>query len=221
MRICLSLASDGTVVPYDHINNLIGVFHRWAGRDNDLHDRLSLYSLGWLGGGEGAGGGLKFPSGATWPLSFHDEDLARDLAEAILENPALPHGLSVQKMQLNRGPDGLGTRHRFRAQSPVLVRKPVGSGRPPDHLHFEAEEADRHLTRTLRLKLEEAGIEADAEAKFEPSPGARTKLVSIGDQKYRANFCPVVVSGPEKALQLAWDAGVGALTGCGFGALQE
>lgn len=219
MRITLALSSDGSLVPYDHINDLISVFHRWVGRNNDFHDKLSLYSLGWLRGGEGEEEGVRFPDGTTWPLSFHDENLAREVAETILEDPELPHGLSVEKMQLDRGPEDLGTCHRFIAQSPILVRRATEDERPPDHLHFDEEGADRHLTRTLRLKLEKAGLETNATAEFQPSSSARTKLVSIGDLKYQANFCPVVVSGSGEALQLAWNAGIGALTGCGFGAL--
>lgn len=219
MRLCLSLSSPKGRVPFEHINEFIGAFHRWVGLDNRIHDEISLYSLGWLSGGKRDGDGLRFPSGASWPLSFCSPSLARQVAKRVIESPDLPYGFSVTGMQIVRPPN-FGRSHTFFALSPVLVRCPVEDDRPPDHVHYEDADSEELLTRTLAMKLRELNIESRASMRFSPSPGARTKLVSIGEQKYRGNLCPVTVDGSPEAVQAAWCFGAGALTGCGFGSLQ-
>ena len=51
MRLNLKLtANTGDPVPYNHLHWLTGFLHRCVG-ESTLHDQLSLYSFGWLGGG--------------------------------------------------------------------------------------------------------------------------------------------------------------------------
>jgi CRISPR/Cas system endoribonuclease Cas6 (RAMP superfamily) len=47
MRLHLYLSPNERPVPFDYQHYLTGAFHKWLGA-NDLHDRLSLYSLSWL-----------------------------------------------------------------------------------------------------------------------------------------------------------------------------
>lgn len=47
MRLNLRLTPNEEPVPFDHVHNLTGAIHKWLGK-NDLHDKISLYSFGWL-----------------------------------------------------------------------------------------------------------------------------------------------------------------------------
>lgn len=192
------------------------------GRDNPLHDQTSTYCIGWLQGATRRGSGLAFPKGAVWPLGFSDTDHARHLVDAIRRDPALPFDFRLNAIQLLRDPKPpLGTRHTFFAASPVLVRRATEDDRPADHVRFDEPDADTLLTRTFRSKLRAGGLPTDdVHVAFTPSPGARCKLVQIAGLDYRANLCPVTVEGSPSAVRFAWSAGMGALTGCGFGFLR-
>ena len=51
MRLHFKLSSNTQEVPYDYQHKLVGTFHKWMGL-NDIHNEISLYSFGWLKGGE-------------------------------------------------------------------------------------------------------------------------------------------------------------------------
>jgi hypothetical protein len=72
MRLHLYLSHNGRPIPFDYQHYLTGAFHKWL-EANDLHDRLSLYSLSWLYEGRARKEAIEFPRGAHWFLSVHDE----------------------------------------------------------------------------------------------------------------------------------------------------
>lgn len=222
MRLRLLLTPACEAVPFTYPHRLAGVLHRWLGQ-NDWHDSLSLYSFGWLQGGRMGKGGLYFPKGAFWTLSFYESEQVERLVRGIFQNPNVFAGMTVAEVQTLPVPS-FGERVVFRVESPVVVRRMRADG-GRDYLTWQDAAADESLTRVLRRKLAAAGLEplaSQVTVRFERRyPGAKTKLVRIKGIDHRGSLCPVVVEGPSEAVQFAWLVGAGELTGCGFGALGE
>jgi CRISPR-associated endoribonuclease Cas6 len=225
MRLHFVLSPNTQPVPFGYPHFLTGAFHRWLG-NNELHDGLSLYSLGWLQGGKADRGGLQFPRGAQWFMSAPDSQSGAHLLETIarsaLTSPDVCCGMEVREVAAEATPE-FGLRRVFRANSPILVKdKDDSEGKIP-HLLWNDPRADELLTKTLRHKLDAAGLgdhSPGATMRFvRDYRGAKSKLISIKGIQNRANFCPVIVEGAPEVVQFAWNVGAGHLTGSCFGSL--
>lgn len=212
-------------MPFEFPRYLTGAFHQWLG-ENELHDGLSLYSLGWLQGGHKRGDGLTFSDGATWFISAPDTAEGDDLLSRILkgaqQKPQVCCGMEVTKIWAQRTPV-FGFKHRFRADSPVFIRgERTAEGLDP-HLIFSDEKADEVLTHVLRRKLVAAGLEEFAQTAkmgFDHSfKTPKTRLIHIQESRKRASVCPILVEGSPEAVAFAFNVGAGHLTGCTFGSL--
>jgi CRISPR-associated endoribonuclease Cas6 len=226
MRLNLTLSPNTDHIPFDHLHRLTGTFHKWVGPDNVLHDGPSLYSLGWLKGGHGAEGGLTFPEGARWRISFYDDGAAKAALDGILDDPSVFAGMRVTEAQQQTTPAFSGG-YRFEVDGPVLARRRREDG-SREYLLYDDERADDALTRTLRAKMKAADLDVDPSAvqvRFDRGyNGARTKLATIEkgghEVHHKGSVCPVIVEGPPEASRFAWCVGVGELTGSGFGAVK-
>lgn len=226
MRLNLTLSPNTEPVPFDHLHRLTGTLHRWLGPDNSLHDGPSLYSVGWLEGGQGDGGALSFPDGARWRLSFWEDGAAKSLLDGILQDPSVFAGMRVTEAQQQDTPAFSGG-YRFDVDAPVLARRRREDG-SREYLLFSDERADEALTRTIQAKMKAAGLGVDApdvQVRFDRGcDDAHTKLSTIEKDgheiHHRGSVCPVIVEGPPEAARFAWNVGVGELTGSGFGALK-
>jgi len=226
MRLNLTLSPNTDSVPFDHLHWLTGTLHKWVGPDNTLHDGPSLYSIGWLGGGQGDGGALAFPDGARWRLSFYSDRAAKSALEGILDDPSVFAGMRVTEAQQQTTPAFSGG-YRFSVDAPVVARRRRDDG-SREYLLYDDERADAALTRTLRRKMDAAGLGVDtseAQVRFDRGyDGAHTKLATIEkgghEVKHKGSVCPVIVEGPPEATRFAWNVGIGELTGSGFGALK-
>lgn len=220
MRLHLYLSPNERPVPFDYQHYLTGAFHKWLG-ENDLHDRLSLYSLSWLYEGRARERAIEFPRGAHWFLSLHDESLAEPLVNGALRDPEVCCGMRVVRIEQQATPR-FGPRHTFKVGSPVLAKSREVDGRVRHYVYSDPE-ADAALTATLRHKLDAAGLGAPhnaATVSFDRTYRApKTKLVKIKDIANRASICPVTVEGTPEAVAFAWNVGVGNGTGSGFGSL--
>jgi CRISPR-associated endoribonuclease Cas6 len=226
MRLTLTLSPNTEPVPFNHLHRLTGTLHKWVGPSNDLHDGPSLYSLGWLNGGQAADGALTFPEGARWRLSFWDAEAAKAVLDGLLQDPTVFAGLRVTEAQQQTTP-AFSNGYRFQVDAPVVARRRRDDG-SREYLLYDDERADAALTRTLRRKVAAAGIDLDPSAvqvRFDRGyDGAHTKLATIEKGghaiKHKGSVCPVIVEGPSEAARFAWNVGVGALTGSGFGAVK-
>jgi len=221
MRLHLTLTPNTKPVPFNYQHQLTGALHKWLG-ENDLHDKISLYSFSWLRGkAERVNDGLNFPNGARWFISFWESKYGSDLIQGIVDQPNVINGMKVDEVRVAKTPS-FNNEQRFKVASPVLVRKNVGA-ETRKHLTCKDDDVDEFLSRTLNRKLSEAGLGNS----FEPLkitfdktyPNPKTKLVNLKGTQLRANFCPVILKGDPKAIEFAWTVGVGELTGSGFGAL--
>lgn len=221
MRLTLRLSPNTEPVPFDHLHRLTGALHKWLG-ENEVHDGLSLYSFGWLSGGKRRGEELQFAGGAEWNVSFLEEDVADRLRSGIRRDPLVTAGMRVFEIREQIIPR-FGPAARFYVDGAVLTRRNRDDG-GRDHLTFEDPASDETLTRTLRRKLAQAGLNGNhlmTMARFDRSfEKARTKKVNIKGIAYRTSECPVIIEGTPEAVQVAWLVGVGEMTGMGLGALR-
>lgn len=226
MRIQLVLSPNIYPVPFSYLQDLRFALHSWLG-PNDIHDDLSLYSIGWLKGGEKAGRSLNFPQGATWNLSFCDSDLGWELAKGILKNKKLAYGMTVEKA-LEVPTPRFESSMRFAVDGAVLVRDKRADG-SRECILWNDIRSDILLTNKLIQKMEKAGLDPKhrvVKVRFDRSyTKAREKVVTAKrmaegkDIQHKGSVCPVIVEGTPEAIEFAWFVGLGDLTGSGFGAL--
>ena len=219
MRIYLNLTPNTEIVPFNYQQYLVGAFHKWLG-ENELHDDISLYSLSWLNGGHKVRQGLLFPDGAEFFISSPLKDLHTKLVQGVFDGAYIRWGMSVKELTMRVTPD-FGTRHRFIAQSPIFIQRRI-EGRKQQKYYFPQDpEADELLTETLQHKLARAELPTDVSVAFDPDyRGVHTKKVTYGKIGIKAAYHPVIVNGHPRAVQAAWEMGVGNSTGIGFGALR-
>ncbi|MBA3439997.1 MAG: CRISPR-associated endoribonuclease Cas6, partial [Pyrinomonadaceae bacterium] len=146
MRLHFTLSPNEQPVPFAYQHHLVGAFHKWIGRDNELHDRVSLYSLSWLDNGRLARNGFEFPHGAHWFISLHDESLVGHIVNRALAQPEVCFGMRVTRIEQQATPHFDGY-HTFKVGSPVLARGKEVAGKVK-HLLYSDPEADEVLTTT-------------------------------------------------------------------------
>ena len=223
MRIHLRLTPNREPIPFNYQHHLTGALHKWLGQ-NELHDKISLYSFSWLRGKIKRidKEHISFPTGADWYFKSWNDDVIEKISESVKKDSEVIFGMNVYKHSIDPTPN-FGSVFRFEVDSPVLTRKNIDN-KNRTHLTFKDDEADSSLTRTLRSKLNEAGFsENDSEVivGFDRSyQNAKTKLMQIRGTKLRTSICPVIVAGTPSAVQFAWNVGIGEMTGSGFGCLK-
>jgi CRISPR-associated endoribonuclease Cas6 len=217
MRLHISLSPNTKKVHFDYQHKLAGIFHKWLGR-NDLHDKISLYSISWLEGGRFVNGALDFPKGAKFFVSFYEEQYAKALVKGILNEPSTFNGMSVTDVVIEETPQ-FSNKERFLLASPVFIKWQTDTR--TEHILYDHPIADERLTATLQHKMKEANLSEEISVRFDKSYHApKTKLVDIGGIKNKASFCPVIVEGSLEAVKFAWNVGIGNSTGVGFGAVR-
>jgi CRISPR-associated endoribonuclease Cas6 len=209
-----------SIIPFNYQPGLTGAIHKWIGKNNDVHDSMSLYSFSWLFGGRPLSTGIMFPKGARFFFSAFDSHILRKLISGIKNDPEVAFGFRVSDIVICEPPEFEMESIEFRYGSPIFVKRTISN--KAVHYTFAQPESDRLLTETLRNKLSKAGlsVEGVSVAFKRDYPGARTKVIYYKDVGNRVNLCPVVVKGTPEQLAFAWDVGVGNSTGIGFGALQ-
>jgi CRISPR-associated endoribonuclease Cas6 len=221
MRLHLTLTPNTKPVPFNYQHELTGVLHKWLGQNN-LHDKISLYSFSWLRGRVNrVENGLNFPKGARWFISFWEQQYAEKLKDGIITDPAIVYGMRVKTVKEQAIPN-FGDEYRFKVASPVLVRKNRDDG-TRKHLEYRDKRVNELMSHRMQTKLKEAGFKheyLDINVSFDQDyPDPKTKLIDIKGTKLKANICPIILTGSDEAVKFAWDVGIGELTGSGFGAI--
>ena len=231
MRLHFTLSPNIESVSFTYQHKLTGVLHKWLSA-NDLHDKISLYSLSWLDGSRRVRNKLEFPRGAKWFVSFFDDEYAERLVSGALNDPEMFGGMCVTRIEQQTAPE-FGTKYKFKVASPVFVKgKQPKNGEPPHHYLYCEPESDELLTATLIHKMDAANRAAnelkftDADKQVKVSfdrefAHPKIKLVRIKTIDLKASICPVIVEGTTKAVQFAWNVGIGNGTGSCFGSLKE
>lgn len=220
MRIYLRLSPNKEKVPFDYQRSLVGAFHRWLG-ENELHDDISLYSLSWLHGGRMSRDkkSLDFRNGAEFFISSPLPNLHQKTVAGIFNGQHIRWGMHVKEVRLFPTPK-FGTQQRFLVKTPVLIKRKIDSHKQSQYYFPHDTEANDLLTETLQHKLNRFGLDAKATVRFDNSYNRpQIKKVQYNQLGIKATICPVIVAGDARAVQFAWEVGVGNSTGIGFGAL--
>ncbi len=241
MRALIRFSPNTHTVPFNHLPKVVGFIHRCIGKDNALHDSVSLYSLGWLQGGVKRREGLHFPEGAQLTFSSPDSDVLLQLMQGIQEDAHFAFGMVAEATHLQQAPMVDTGEARFGVASPVLVRKEVPFAELPEHIRHKMEahgeipetatkyltyedgdEADALLTQVLHTKLAAAGLPTEGASvafdRYYLRP--RVKLVNYKGTQSKATVCPVIVSGSAEQIAFCWNVGVGQCTGISYGSLK-
>ncbi len=220
MRVYLHLTPNQEIVPFNYQQKLVGAFHKWLG-ENELHDDISLYSLSWLGGGKMRRDkrGFDFRHGARFFISSPLEALHTKAVSGIFKYQDIAWGMKVSEVTMRVTPD-FGEAQCFKAQSPILIKRNQEDSKHQRYYYPQDPESSDLLTETLQSKLARLSLPTDVRVRFDPDyRNPRSKLVQYRDMNIKATFCPVIVEGDARAVQFAWEVGVGNSTGIGFGAL--
>lgn len=218
MRVYLRLSPNTEACPFDYQSKLVGCLHNWLG-ENQVHDRLSLYSMSWLTAGRVVKKRfLDFAEGAVWFISSPDVSLIKQVIRGVQERPDVAFGMRVEEIILKEAPN-FGSEATFRVATPVLVKRYEGDR--TIHYSYKDTATDALLTETLCRKLEEAGLGCEGvKVTFDRTyTNAKQKLVTYKGTGNKANICPVRIQGSPEVLAFAWNVGIGNSTGIGFGAL--
>ena len=222
MRLQLQLTPNTQPVPFDHLHQLTGALHKWLGQ-NDIHDGISLYSFGWLRGGDSRNGALMFPKGATWSISFFDDERARQSLKGMLDKPVLGFGMNLLEIR-EVDPPVFQEQHYFMTDGSAIVVRQKRADGSRAYILWDNPDADEILTQSFRRKLATAGFDGedlDVTVRFDRTyRAARTRKITIKGAQHRGSECPVIIAGTPEAQYFAWTAGLGELTGSGFGALR-
>lgn len=219
MRITINVSSNSEPVPFDYQQKLVGTIHKWIG-ENDIHDKLSLYSFSWLRGGTKVGNSLSFPNGTSFFISFYDSDIVRQIIGSIRDFPEMFCGMYVTDITIADNPD-LSSRTEFYCGSPVFIKRRLESGEIKQYL-YDDECAGALMKETLLSKMRAAGLEEDTtlDIRFDTSAsGKKTKLVRYHGISNKASICPVIINGKPESKLFAWNVGIGSCTGIGFGSI--
>ncbi|MEG0993376.1 MAG: CRISPR-associated endoribonuclease Cas6 [Bacteroidales bacterium] len=218
MRILLKCTPNTQTIPFDYQQKMIGVLHKWLG-ENQLHDKISLYSFSWLQKLIPNKVGFDCPKGTFFFISFFEEDYLKKLIDSILKDPDMFCGIQVAEIQMVNTPQ-FGEEERFSLASPVLIKQNIDGN--IKFYTYENPESNRILTETILHKMEKAGLDPDATLRIEfdlSYPKKKTKLVTLHGVKNKTNICPVKVSAKPETLRFIWNVGLGNSTGSSFGAL--
>lgn len=219
MRINLTISSNTAPVPFDYQQKLVGTIHKWIG-ENEIHDKLSLYSFSWLRGGVKAGNSLSFPKGTSFFISFYDSDVVRQIICSIRDFPEMFCGMYVTDITIEDDPD-LSSRSEFFCGSPIFIKRRLETGEIKQYV-YDDERTGELMKETLVSKMRAAGLEEDTtlDIRFDTSySGKKTKLVRYHGISNKASMCPVIINGKPETKLFAWNVGIGSCTGIGFGSI--
>lgn len=222
MRICILTTPNSSVVPFDYQQKLVGTIHKWLG-NNEIHDKISLYSFSWLlGGKKDEKRGFTFPEGAKFFVSFYSEKYLTCLIRTILSDPMMFCGLEVRDISIVGDPVFSDEAQVFRVTSPVFIKRYQDESRTHKFYFYNDKESSVLMTETLKHKMQEAGLPEDKTLKIEfdqTYTQKQLKLVTIHGVKSKASMCPVIIHGTPQSKLFAWTVGVGNSTGSSFGSL--
>lgn len=219
MRLYIKLSKTNQTIDFNYQPLLTGCVHKWLGKENVQHGKVSLYSFSWLQNVDVVRNGIKIKDGAYFMLSFHDVGLVKTVVKNIIDEPEMFFGAKAYDIRIQDTPS-FSEREHFLLASPVLIKRYDGD--KETHYTFADEKSDEYLTETLKTKAKIAGINADnLKVYFDKSyHSPKTKIISYKGIQNKVNICPVIIEGSPEMIAFAWNVGLGNSTGVGFGALK-
>lgn len=221
MRIHIKTTPSSQTIPFDHQRKLTGCIHKWIGKENKEHGKLSLYSFSMLSNGKmnKEKTGLEFKNGTSFFISAHQESLLKEIVYTIQQNPDMFCGLKVQEIIIQETPDLTNVEY-FHVASPVLIKRSEDGN--TKHYLFKERITQDLLKETLLHKMHLIGMTDDTLAIYFDKTylNAKTRVVHYNGIKNKANICPIIIKGSPETKAFAWNVGIGNSTGIGFGAIK-
>jgi CRISPR-associated endoribonuclease Cas6 len=220
MRIYLQLTKSRELIPFNYQPFLTGALHKWMGKDNSEHGKISLYSFSWLQNVDADKNGIRLRNDSYFFISAHDEELIKTIVKGVMVDPSVCFGASVASVDIKEDPI-FSSEQQFLVASPVFVRRFEENNRCV-HVTCEDEKSSDYLTETMQRKLALAGLPVEGvRVSFDTSyHNPTTKVIKYKNIGNRVNFCPVIIKGTPEQVAFAWNVDVGNSTGIGFGALK-
>ena len=219
MRIYLRLSRNSKLIPFNYQELLIGVIHKWVGKDNEIHGTSGNFSFSWIQNTKASKNGINLQQDAYFFISSLNVELIKGIVGSILDDPSLFNGIAVYNVQIQDTPIFSAT-EKFLMASPVLLK--LKEGERIRHVTLDDDDFEQVLTDNLKRKLEKVGLSSDGmEVRLDPETNFRqTKLVVYKGIKNRTSLAPITLKGTQEQIAFAWNAGLGNSTGIGFGALK-
>ena len=219
MRIHLRLSKNKELIPFNYQSFLTGTLHKWMGKENIEHGKVSLYSFSWLQNVDMTDKGIDLKRGSYFFISAYEDALIKMIIKSIRVDPAVCFGSYVSAIDIEETPIFSNIQH-FSIASPVFIQR--FDGEKSHHISFDNENVSVYLTETMQRKLALAGLPTDnVNVSFDRNyHNPRTKVITYKGIGNRVNICPVIVEGTPEQVAFAWNVGVGNSTGIGFGALK-
>lgn len=221
MRLHLTTTPNTEPIPVDYMPKMVGVLHKWLGKNNEEHGKISLYSFSALHGAKMTEHEVNCPNGAKFFISLYDTDLAKKIVKSVLDSPEMFAGLIVTDLTIEEDKD-LSDRDVFYFASPILVKSSSDKYTEKREYTFEDSKASEIMTETLKTKMRMAGlpIDDDLEIKFDTSYANKKHTIFwYKGISMRVNKCPVIIKGSAQTKSFAWNVGIGNSTGIGLGAI--
>lgn len=221
MRIYLKLSRNKELIPFNNQHLLTAALHRWLGKDNEMHDKQSLYCFSWLQHVTTGAKGISLTGDSYFFISSCDDEFVKKVIRGIMKDPYAFCGSSVVDIQLKDAPD-FENSQRFMLSSPILLKQKVEGERKTKYLTYDEADFEEVLTINLKNKMLLANINSDGvdvklDMTFEKK---HTKLIDYKGILNKVNMCPVIISGTPEQIAFAWSVGLGYSTGIGFGSLK-
>lgn len=221
MRLHLRLSRNTEAIPFNYQRLLTGCVHKWIGENNQKHGMVSLYSFSWLQNVRAGTKNLNLTRDSHLFFSFFEDEFAKDVIKGILDSPQMFYGIKVNDILIQDTPK-FSNVERFFVKSPILIKRRMEDGKEK-HFTFSDTESNDLMTETLKTKLKTAGLNTEGvKIYFDKTyTNPKTKIITYGEIKNKANFCPVFVEGNLDQIAFAWEVGIGNSTGVGFGSIEK
>lgn len=219
MRIYIRTSPNTERVDYDYQYKLVSAVKKWLDTD-ELRGKISFYSFSSFMDARPTKGGLIFPGGASFFISFHEEEYSKELIRAIWNAPQVCYGMRVLEVERETKPN-FEEVSTFRSASPILIRR-YGAGIENKHYTYEDEESNELMRESILYKMQQAGLSPDDSLKIrfdDTYPNKKIKLIDYRGVKNRVNQCSVIIEGKPSTKAFIYDVGIGASTGVGFGSI--
>lgn len=220
MRLHIHLSRNKEIVPFNYQERQVSKLHYWLG-NNEVHDKLSLYSFSWLKNGKQEDKkGLNFNNGSQYFISCFDSNLIKQIIKGIQSDNDFGWGMKIVSLSLEKEPV-FDEYHSFSVASPVFIKRPRLDEKKSKFYFYNDADSNLFLTQTLVKKLKQAGLPSNnIDVRFDESfPNPHIKGCIYKGVKNKGSICRIIIKGTPEQLAFAWNVGVGNSTGIGFGSL--
>jgi len=220
MRLIIKTTPNKELIPFNYQSKLTGILHKWLGKHNVEHGKLSLYSFSWLNNLKVVSKGFNTTPNTHWCINFYDDEKLKTIIKAIQTDPYIFSGMEAEEVVIQENPKFEYETERFNVANPVFIKfkNPDGNAK---FLYYNDPNASDVLTANFKTKLATAGLDTEnVKVYFDTDyKNAKTKGFEHNGIFNKGSICPVIIEGNAEQMAFAWNVGVGNSTGIGFGAL--